>query len=77
MIKSKIPNQFLAYWFMKSLVFIISKYISMSMEVTREEMIYSQSRVFYDILAQASKLEMESTKPKLGPDTNGVICYVN
>ena len=56
MIKSKIPNQFLAYWFMKSLVFIISKYISMSMEVTREEMIYSQSRVFYDILAQAQKL---------------------
>ena len=64
MIKADIPGQFLVDWFVKSLLPYIAKDVALSGVTTEEEaiiraqqldLVYSQSRVMYDILSNAPR----------------------
>ena len=64
LIKAPIPDQFLADWFVKSLLPTIAKDVALSGAVTEEQVIlraqhldlvYSQSGVLYDILPNAPR----------------------
>jgi hypothetical protein len=40
------------------------------------DLIYSQSRVLYEILLNAPRAKTNPIKPKLGPHVNGVIGFI-
>jgi len=82
MIKAEIPGQFLVDWFVKSLLPYIAKDVALSGVTTEEEaiiraqqldLVYSQSRVLYDILPNAPRTETDPTKFVPGPHADGVV----
>lgn len=82
MIKEKNLGQFLVDWFWKSLQPHIYKDIEMMGSHTKEEeifraqqldLIYSQSRILYQILANDPWEETGPTKVTPGPHADGVI----
>lgn len=82
MINSLIPPKFLLEWFLKSLLPYISKYVSSSGVMTKEEaifkaqqldLIYSQSRILYEIIPHAPWSITDPSKPKFGPHVDGIV----
>ena len=82
MIKADIPDQFLVDWFVKCLLPYIAKDVALSGVTTEEEailraqqldLVYSQSRVLYQIFPNAPRAETDPTKPTPGPHADGVI----
>ena len=82
MIKAVIPGQFLVDWFVKSLFPYIVKDVALSGVTTEEEaiiraqqldLVYSQSRVLYNILPNAPMTETNLTKFVPGPHADGVV----
>ena len=86
LIKATIPLDFLLDWFLKSLLPYISKDVSTSGVTNEEEailraqqldLIYSQSRILYEIIPQASRPTHDTEKPNPGPHADGVVGSVN
>ena len=86
LIKSTIPPEFLLEWFLKSLLPYISKDVSTSGVTNEEEailsaqqleLIYSQSRILYELIAKALRPTHDVEKPNPGPHANGVVGSVN
>ena len=82
MIKAPIPDQFLANWFVKSLLPTIAKDVALSRVVTEEQVIlraqhldlvYSQSGVLYDILPNAPRSWQELPRSSPGPHADGIV----
>ena len=85
MIKADITGQILVDWFVKSFLPYIAKDVALSGVTTEEEaiiraqqldLVYSQSRVLYDILPNAPRTETDPTKFVPGPHTDGVVCSI-
>lgn len=82
MIKANILDQFLVDWFVKSLLPYIAKDIALSGVMKEQEVIiraqqldlvYSQSRVLYDILPNSPRAETKPTKFSHGPHADGIV----
>ena len=82
LIKAPIPDQFLADWFVKSLLPVIAKDVALSGAVTEEQVIlraqhldlvYSQSGVLYDILLNALRSWQELPRSSPGPHADGIV----
>jgi len=82
LIKATIPGEFVANWFLKSLLPAIAKDVAMSGAITEEELIlraqqldliYAQSDTLYELIPHASRPTFDLTKPLPGPHANGVI----
>jgi hypothetical protein len=85
LIKAYIPPEFLLEWFLKSLLPYISKDVSTSRVTSEEEaifkaqqldLIYAQSRMLYDILPDAPRLNYDP-RQKPRPRADGVVGSVN
>jgi hypothetical protein len=81
LIKAYIPPEFFLGWFLKSLQPYISKDVSTSGVTFEDEvifkfqqldLIYSQSRMLYEILLDASRSNYDPRK-NLGPHANGIV----
>ena len=86
LIKATIPPEFLLEWFRKSLLPYISKDVSTSGVMNEEEailraqqldLIYSQSRILYEIIPKASRPIQNVEKPNPRPHADGVVGSVN
>ena len=86
LIKATIPPEFLLEWFLKYLLPYISKDVSTSGVTNEEEailrahqldLIYSQSRILYEITPKAPRHTDDANKPKTGPHADGVVGSVN
>lgn len=82
LIKAAIPGEFVADWFLKSLLPTIAKDVAMSGAINEEELIlraqqlnliYAQSSTLYELTPHASRPTFDLTKPLLGPHADGVI----
>jgi len=82
LIKADIPDQFLVDWFVKSLFPYKVKDVAHSGVKTKEEaiiraqklyLVYSQSRVLYDILPNAPRSEMDPKKFTPRPHADGIV----
>lgn len=82
LIKDDIPDQFLVDWFIKLLFMYIAKDVALSGVTKKEEaiiraqqldLVYSQSRVLYDILPNALREETDPTKFTPGPHADGIV----
>lgn len=82
LIKAAIPGEFVADWFLKSLLPAIAKDVAMSGAITEEDLIlraqqldliYAQSGTLYELIPHASRPTFDLTKPLPGPHANGVI----
>jgi len=82
MIKVDILDQFLVDLFVKSLLPYIVKYVALFGVTTEEEaiiraqqldLVYSQSRVLYDILPNAPRAEKNPTKFSSGAHADGIV----
>ena len=85
MIKAPIPDQFLADWFVKSLLPTIAKDVALSGAVTEEQVIllaqhldlvYSQFGFLYDILLNAPRSWQEFPRSSPGPHADGIVGFV-
>jgi ribosomal protein L44E len=86
LIHAEIPDQFLADWFVKSLLPPIAKDVAMSGAVTEEQvilraqqldLIYSQSGTLYDIIPHAHRPSYDPQRPTPGPHADGIIGTVS
>ena len=86
LIKSNIPRELLLECFVKYLFPYISKDVSTSSMTSKEEailraqhmdLIYSQSRILYEIIPEAPWSTHSVNKPKPRPHADGVVGLVN
>jgi hypothetical protein len=82
LIKAMVPPEFLLEWFLKSLLPYISKDVATSGVFSEEqaifraqqlELIYSQSRMLYEIMPNAPRSTLDLEKPKSGPHVDGIV----
>ena len=82
LIKEEIPDQFLADWFVKSLLPTVCRDGAMLESMTKEkliqsaiqmDLIYSQSGTLYDLIPHVARLASNPSRPLKGAHTDGVI----
>jgi hypothetical protein len=84
LIKAMVPPYFLLEWFLKSLLMYILKDV-VTLGVFLEEqaifrvqylyIIYSQSRILYDIMLDAPWSDLNLEKPNSNPHVDGIVGY--
>ena len=86
LLKKKLLDQLLSYWFLKSLFPTLLKYVSMSGAMTEEkliqsaqqmDLIYSQSSTLYDLIPHATSPVSNRARTPKGSHADGVIGSVS